>query len=178
MLLGLNELQKMVADNQLVENLCDRELNNPEGTGYDLRLGAVYEISGKTYLGQEKRSGVDSKALVEYKEDKLQTFTFKPGTYHLIKTIETVNLPEDVLAQFYPRSTFYRSGLHIFSGNASPGYSGELTFGIANLGQCEMEVELGARVSHVVFFRTDAANSYRGQWKGGRVTIKGEEEQV
>lgn len=39
MILGINELHRLVKDKELVKNLCQRELNNPEGCGFDLRLG-------------------------------------------------------------------------------------------------------------------------------------------
>ena len=35
MFLGVDELLKLVHEKKLVENLCDRELNDPEGTGFE-----------------------------------------------------------------------------------------------------------------------------------------------
>ncbi len=37
-MIGTKELLKLVKKKKLVENLCDRELQNPEGTGFDLRI--------------------------------------------------------------------------------------------------------------------------------------------
>jgi len=47
MILGVDKLLKMVKENKLVENLCERELTNPEGAGFALCLGKVHRISGK-----------------------------------------------------------------------------------------------------------------------------------
>jgi len=51
MVLGVNKLLKLVKNKKLVENLSQRELKNPEGAGFDLRLGKVHKISGKGFLG-------------------------------------------------------------------------------------------------------------------------------
>ena len=162
---------------KLVENLSERELKNPEGAGFDFRIGEIYKISGKGFLGIGERKTPKIKLVARY--DPKKTFIFKPGKYYLMKTIEKVNTPENILILFRPRSTIYRSGLMIFTGNVSPGYKGELVFGILNLGPCEVKIELGARVVHAMFFEVKGkTNLYRGQWQGGRVSTKKKEKQV
>ena len=179
MILGVGKLLKLVKEKKLVENLSERELKSPEGAGFDLRLGEIYEISGKGFLGIEDRKTPKTKLLAKYNPKKKQGFIFKPGKYYLMKTIERVNTPKSILILFRPRTTLFRSGLMIFTGNASPGYCGELTFGIANLGPCEIKIELGARVAHAMFYEIKGrTNLYRGQWQGGRVSAKKKEKQV
>ena len=51
MILGVKELLKLVKEKKIVENLSERELKNPEGAGFDLRMGKIYEISGDGFLG-------------------------------------------------------------------------------------------------------------------------------
>jgi len=179
MILGISELYKLVKENNLVEGLCERELKSPEGAGFDLRLGEIYELSGDGFLGIDERKTPDIKSAAEYDKDKRSSFSFAPGKYYLIKTIEKVNTPKDLLILFRPRTTIFRSGLMIFTGNASPGYCGELTFGMANLGLGQIEIELGARVVHAMFYRIEGqANLYKGQWQGGRVATENKETQI
>ena len=179
MILGIDKLHKLVKNRKLVEGLCERELNNPEGAGFDLRIGEVYELEGKGFLGIDERKTPDVKLLARYEKGKKKSFIFKPGKYYAMKTIEKVNTLANILILFRPRSTLYRSGIAIFTGNASPGYCGELTFGIINLGPCEIKIELGARVAHAMFYEVKGkTNLYRGQWKGGRVNAKKREKQV
>ena len=179
MILGINELHKLVKEKKLVEGLCDRELKSPEGAGFDLRIGEIYEISGNGFLGTEERETPKTELLAKYDTEKKTSFVFKPGRYYLIKTIERVNTPEDILILFRPRTTIFRSGLMIFTGNALPGYNGGLTFGITNLGSCDIEIELGARVVYAMFYQIKGeTNSYQGQWQGGRVSTDGKEKQI
>jgi deoxycytidine triphosphate deaminase len=179
MVLGIKELLKSVKNKKLVENLSERELKNPEGAGFDFRIGEIYEISGGGFLGIEERKTPKVKLVAKYNPKKKKSFIFKPGKYYLMKTIEKVNTPENILILFRPRSTLYRSGMMIFTGNVSPGYKGELVFGIINLGNCDIKIELGARVVHAMFFQVKGkTNLYRGQWQGGRITTKKKEKQI
>jgi deoxycytidine triphosphate deaminase len=179
MILGVKELLKLVKSKNLVENLSERELKNPEGAGFDLRIGEIYEIYGKGFLGVGERKTPKVILLAKYNPKKKSSFVFKPGRYYLMKTIEKINTPENISIIFRPRGTLFRMGLMTFTGNVSPGYRGEMIYGLINLGPCEVKIELGARVAHAMFFEVKGKSSlYRGQWRGGRVTTKQKERQV
>lgn len=179
--LGPKTLLKLVEKTGLVENLASRELTDPEGAGFDLRVGEVYRISkkGKAFLGVEERQTPNVGLLISYKEGKKKTFKIKPGEHYLIKTVESVKLPLGLAAHLYARSTLFRCGLAPLLTQIAPGYEGELTVGLVNLGPVTVEIELGARFIHVQFERVDGGGSaYRGQWKGGRVAATQREKQV
>jgi deoxycytidine triphosphate deaminase len=179
MILSPKLLLKLVKTKKLVERLCERELNNPEGTGFDLRLGEVYKISGFAFLGETHRQTPDIETIETYKEGKTRTVKIKPGDFYLVKTIEKINLPLDLAAQIIPRTTTFRSGLFIRTGPVQPGYCGELTFGLKNEGPVTVEIEMGARFVHLIFHEIKGVGSqYRGQWQGGRVTTKKRERQI
>ncbi|KKQ43199.1 MAG: Deoxycytidine deaminase [Microgenomates group bacterium GW2011_GWC1_37_8] len=177
--IGPKILLKLVKEKKLVEDLSERELTNPEGTGFDLRLGEIYEIKGNGFLGIEERKTPNTEVLATYIKGKNRTFSFKPGSYYLVKTIESVNLPESIGGYLFPRSTIFRSGLLQGLSQIAPGYSGQLVTSIANVGPCEVEIELGARFMHIQFeYVEGGGSSYRGQWQGGRVLMKKKEKQV
>lgn len=179
MVLGPKELLKLVKTKKLVENLSERELTNPEGAGFDLRLGEVYKISGKSFLGVTERHTADIELVQSFKEGKTRSVAIKPGDFLLTKTIESVNMPENLTASITPRSTTYRSGLFLRVGNVPPGYCGGLTFALKNEGPVPVTIEMGARFVHIQFSEVkDGGNMYRGQWQGGRVTAKKKETQV
>lgn len=180
MILGVEKILQLVKEKKLVENLSERELSNPEGAGFDFRIGELYEFkSEKSFLGVGERQTAEVESIAKYDPENKTSFIFKPGKYYLMKTVEKVNTPEDILILFRPRSTIFRSGMMIFTGNVSPGYKGELTFGIMNLGQIEVEIEMGSRVVHTMFYQVEGkTNLYRGQWQGGRVTTDKKEKQV
>lgn len=179
MIIGPKELLKLVKKIKLVENLSERELTNPEGAGFDLRIGEVYKISGKAFLGVTERHTPEIKLVKKYDEKKPSKIVIKPGDFYLFKTIEDVNMPQNLTASLTPRSTTYRSGLMIRGGNIPPGYCGGLTLGLVNNGPVAVTIEMGARVVHIQFDEVSGGgNMYRGQWQGGRVSATKKEKQV
>lgn len=179
MILGPKELLSLVKKIKLVEGLSERELTNPEGAGFDLRLGEVYKISGNAFLGETHRKTADVELVSKYTQKKTSSLKIKPGDFYLVKTIESVNMPENLTASITPRSTTYRSGLYLRTGNVPPGYCGGLTFGLKNEGPITVEIEMGARFVHIQFAEVKGkGNMYRGQWQGGRVTATKKEKQV
>lgn len=179
MILGPKQLLQLVKTKKLVENLSERELTNPEGAGFDLRLGEVYQISGDAFLGETERKTADIKLVEKYVNGEKRSVTFKPGDFYLVKTIESFNLPQNITANFKPRSTTFRSGLFLRTGNVAPGYKGPVTFGMKNEGPIKVTIEMGARFVHAQFEEVKGGGSmYRGQWQGGRVTTKRRERQV
>lgn len=175
-------MHELVKEIKLVENLCDREMNNPEGAGFDLRLGEVYELEGDGFLGVEERDTPKIKLSGSYDSVKPETknfFIFEPGKYYLVKTMEKVNLPITLSGIIFARTTMFRSGLGLFNGIVQPGYSGELTFGLCNLGKSNIKISFGARIVHITFHEVlGQGNEYRGQWQGGRVATDGKEVQI
>ncbi len=179
MILGPKKLLQLVKKIKLVENLDKRELTNPEGAGFDIRLGEIFTISGKGLLGIDERITPKDKSIAIYNPNKRKKILLKPKQYYLIKTIEKVNLPTNISGHIYPRSTLYRSGILFLCTQASPGYCGELIFGLINLAKTSVKIELGARVAHIQFMEVKGGGSaYRGQWQGGRVSAKRKERQV
>ncbi len=177
MILGPKQLLQLVKKIKLVENLSERELTNPEGAGFDLRLGEVYKITGDAFLGETERKTPDITLYKKYGRDK--NIKIKPGDFFLVKTMEKINLPVTLSAVILPRTTTFRSGLFLRTGPIQPGYSGELTFGLKNEGPASVEIEMGARIVHLLFHEIKGEGSkYRGQWQGGRVSATKKEVQV
>lgn len=199
MVLGPKDLLKLVKTQKLVGGLSERELKNPEGAGFDLRLGEVYKISGDAFLGEIHRKTAEVELVAKYngenknpnqphetesdridkRKAKTGKIIIKPGDFYLVKTIESVNMPNNLTASITPRSTTYRSGLFLRTGNVPPGYCGGLIFGLKNEGPITVEIEMGARFVHIQFSEVKGGGSmYRGQWQGGRVTARKKEKQV
>lgn len=182
-ILELNEKYK------LLENLDEREAN-PEGTGFDLRVGEVYRLVGEGFLGRTDRKTPDIEKIADIKKGDKEVI-LKPHDYILAKTMEKVNLPGDkisidggeptyLMLDVYPRSTLQRSGIYFMGTKTDPGYYGELTFALTNLSNSPFRLELGARIANVIFHQVtgDIFRAYDGQWKGGRVSADAKEKQI
>ncbi len=186
--LGIDEVLRRVREEGLITNLGRRELENPEGVGVDLRLGQVHviheggafiEADGEAGLG--KRKGVQTKQLAEWAVDSAseEFVSIEPGKYYVVRSIEGLKTPLDVMPMVYPRGTLFRVGLLLLTNKADPGYEGPLAFGLKNLSDFPVQLQLGARIANIVFYRIEGrGTAYRGQHMGGRVAIHEEEQQV
>ncbi len=177
--IGPQKLLALVKEKGLVSNLSERELTNPEGAGFDIRLSEVFELQGSGFLGLRERKTPEACSIAKFIEGKEEFVTFDPSKYYLVKTIEKFKLPDNIAGYVYTRSTLFRSGLVLKTTQIAPGYHGELTFGLQNAGGNEMKVALGARIAHVQFeYVSGGGSRYRGQWRGGRVSAEKVEKQV
>jgi deoxycytidine triphosphate deaminase len=175
--LGLDILLKLVREDKLIVDLGERDLTNPEGAGFDLRVGEVYGLKGPGLLGIDTRSSSPTELVAS--RDRDHTFVVPAGSYYLVRTIESVNMPLYLAASISPRTTLFRCGLSLDTAKVDPGYKGQLTFGLNNTGPFEFQLELGARIAHIMFDEViGTSNPYRGQWQGGRVSTTGVEKQT
>jgi deoxycytidine triphosphate deaminase len=185
--IGINEIHKRIKEQKLLENLGQRELDNPEGVGVDLRLGEIHKITeGGAFIevdgagGLGKRKGVKTELIAKFDPDSKaqEEVTIEPGEYYLVATFEKVNTPQDLMPMIYPRSSLFRAGLLLLNSKTDPGYSGTLTMGLINLSKFPTKLQMGARICNMVFYTIDGdAKAYRGQHQGGRISFE-EEQQV
>jgi len=180
MILGPKKLLQLVKTKKLVKDLDKRELTTPEGAGFDIRLGEVHKLNGgKAFLGISHRETPKIKTVAKYNQNKISSYTIKPGEFVLMSSIETFNIPLDITVNFKPRTTTFRSGLFLRTGNVAPGYHGKVTFAVKNEGPIPVTMELGCRFAHAQFYQVDGGGmQYKGQWQGGRVTTKNREKQI
>jgi len=175
---------------KLIEGLSERELNNPEGCGFDLRVGRVEKINDESFLGVSERKSPQTILIGDINVDGNKLIVLKPGEYLLVQTIETINSPNEpvkydedeplryLMPVVYPRSSLQRGAVSFHATKTDPGYSGKLTFGIKNLGEHDFKFELGARMFNIVFEPVigEIKRSYSGQHQGGRITSQGKVE--
>lgn len=194
--LGLDEIHKRIRKHSLIKNLGQRDLKNPEGVGIDLRLGSVHKIvkggayiqvdpstpfgrSGQVVYG--RRKGVETKVVAEYVDGgkRQKEIVIKPGEYYLVQTYEEINTPSDLMPIVHTRTSLFRAGLLLLNSKTDPGYSGQLTMGLANLSPFPVKLQMGARICNIIFHKIKGKTTlYRGQHQGGRVSPKKIERQV
>lgn len=189
MIISAKKIIELNKKYKLIENLSERELT-PEGAGIDVRVGEVYKIEGKGYLGTDIRKTPDIRKVADIRQGD-KKIVLNPGEFVLVKTIEKVNVPSEkivieeeeepayLMLDVYPRSTLQRCGVYFMGTKTDPGYYGELTFALVNVGNTPFELELGARIANLVFkqVKGDIHRPYEGQWRGGRVGTDGFEKQ-
>tara|TARA_Y100000310_G_scaffold212867_1_gene213745 strand:+ start:2709 stop:3302 length:594 start_codon:yes stop_codon:yes gene_type:complete len=178
----------------LIGNLSERELNNPEGSGIDLRVGQVHKIISDSFLGADgtsrERYSPKTELIGDFEKEGNKIIILKPGEYILVTTIEIINSPEEkikydpnfpeghLIPKIWPRSSLQRGGVSFHATKTDPGYKGKLAFGIKNQCTENFKFELGARMFNIEYESVigEINRTYSGQHQGGRVTSSGEKE--
>ncbi len=77
-------------------------------------------------------------------------YVLKAGEYVLGKTMEKVNMPERLAGLLLKKGKAFRVGLDIHCSLVDPGYSGEIIFGIHNMGKNEVVLKKGMSLNQLM----------------------------
>ena len=125
----------------------------------DLRLGNQFIIFRRHTQGLINPFEQSRVQLHRFQERRVVRFGTKfvlhPGVLALAATFEYVQLPSDVEGQVEGRSSWARLGLQIATATyVEPGFSGVITFELANVGNMPLELYPGVRISQMILRKT------------------------
>ncbi len=88
-----------------------------------------------------------------------ETFVIHPGEFVLGRTVEAVELPEDLVARIEGKSSLGRLGLicHATAGFVDPGFSGTLTLEITNFNSVPIVLRPGLPIAQLSLMTLDAS---------------------
>lgn len=91
----------------------------------------------------------------------------KAGELSLVATMEFVSLPDDLAATLRGRSSFGRKGVLLGAGYIDPGFRGNLTLCMVNMGPEDIPVAKGTRVVQMLIHPIlgDVENAYNGNYQ-------------
>ncbi len=91
-------------------------------------------------------------------------FILHPGEFALGSTLETVSLPDDLVARLEGKSSLGRLGLliHSTAGFIDPGWQGHLTLELSNVANLTITIYYKMKIGQISFFRctSPAENPY------------------
>jgi dCTP deaminase len=150
--------------------------NDIQPASVDLHLDRVFRIFRVT-----RRPFVDVREPMEDLTDLVsieddEPFIIQPGMFVLGSTLESVTLPDDIVARVDGRSSLGRLGLlvHATAGYVDPGWMGKLTLELSNQSQMPIALYYGMKISQISFLRLSTpverpygseglASKYQGQ---------------
>ena len=155
-----------------IDPLDDPELQI-QPASIDLRLGSrfvVYNLPRVPCIDSK-----DPESVTGYTQELdilgTDSFTLHPGEFALGSTVERVRVPPDLVARVEGRSSIGRLGVvvHATAGFIDPGFDGEITLELSNLGRCAVKLYPGMRISQVVFHTmTSPAERPYGPGRGSK----------
>ena len=161
-------LNLVKANPPLVENMPDIEQQvQPNGIDLSVKDIAMFSSSGRIGTQNESRIVSGTAPLVF---DGLGNVDLLPGCY-LITFNEVVNIPRDIMALAWPRSSLLRCGVSVHNAVWDAGYSGRSQALIVIFNPYGFRLQKDARLIQLVFLRLshEVAEGYKGIFQGENI---------
>ena len=95
------------------------------------------------------------------------------GTCTLVPTLEWVELPMDLAGTLRCRSSFGRRGVLLGAGFVDPGFRGQLTLCLTNLGSDDLIVQKNDRIVQMILHEVREGNrSYSGRYQDSKGAVE------
>lgn len=156
-------LKQIMSEKPLIENYINLE-KQLQPAGFDLTLNSIYSISS---YGEIFNSYNKEDVLPIYNEIKTinELYNLNKGAYLIIYN-EVINLPNDLMALVYPRSTLIRMGATIYTAIWDPGYNGRGR-GLLNIfNEKGIILRKNSRIAQIVFLKLTSSSNrkYSGKY--------------
>ncbi|MBV9800044.1 MAG: dCTP deaminase [Solirubrobacterales bacterium] len=146
---------QLVKDGRITIDPWDPDLVQPASV--DLRLGDSFRVFHNHRASaidlREPPSGLTEEVVIAADE----SFVIHPGEFCLGRTLEWVELPDDIVARIEGKSSIGRLGLivHATAGFCDPGWKGTLTLELNNLTRVPIKLYPGLLIAQLSFMSLD-----------------------
>jgi len=165
-------LRRLERGDLVVEPLDDVDLQ-VQPASIDLRLGREFlefQHANIPCIHPNSEREVDE-YVDETVVDEGGEFILHPGDFVLGTTYERVEIPDDLIAHVEGRSSLGRLAIvvHATAGLCDPGYQGQITLELSNLGTAPVALTPGMRISQLTFTELkNAAERPYGEDRGSK----------
>ncbi len=154
MFLNKAELKQRILSQALIEGYIDLDIQLTPN-GFDLTVSKVFEFdaAGALDFSNKERIVPKGKELAPKKKsrkDKFGWWNLKKGAYK-IKTNETVNLPNDLVALAFSRTSLLRMGGFTQHGIWDAGFQGKSEFVLMVENPKGIILKQNARIAQLIF---------------------------
>jgi len=155
--LPAQRLREAIANEWLVAGAWRIPDESVQPASVDLRLGDTFRVFDNHRISsidlRERPANLTSEVRVAPDE----AFVIHPGEFCLGRTLEWVELPDDIVARIEGKSSLGRLGLivHATAGFCDPGWNGTLTLELNNLTRVPIKLSPGVLIAQLSFMTLD-----------------------
>jgi dCTP deaminase len=148
-------LRRLVEEGRLVVEPWDPEMVQP--ASIDLRLGDSFRVFSNHTITAIDLRDVPPNLTEEVVIEGDRPFVIHPGEFCLGRTLERVELPDDLVARVEGKSSLGRLGLivHATAGFVDPGWKGTLTLELNNLTRVPIKLYPGLPIAQLSVMALD-----------------------
>jgi len=168
-MLNRQEIEKLIREGGLISDYKDIDTQLTPN-GFDLSVSDIFEFDapGALDFSNKERKLPEGKKMPPDKqnpEDKFGWWELKKGVYK-VRTNETVNLPKDLIALAFSRTSLLRMGAFTQHGVWDAGFRGKGEFVLVVENPRGIRLKQNARVAQLVFTRiNETSHGYEGIYK-------------
>ena len=149
-------IRRLVAEGRIVVDPWDDAMVQPASV--DVRLGDSFRVFHNYRVTAIDLRSPPRNLTEEIVVSEGEPFAIHPGEFVLGRTLEYVEIPDDVVARIEGKSSLGRLGLivHATAGFVDPGFVGTLTLEITNLTRVPIKLYAGLPIAQLSFMALDA----------------------
>jgi dCTP deaminase len=148
-------ITRLVEEGRIRVDPWDRSLVQPASV--DLRLGDTFRVFHNHRVASIDLREPPANLTEEVRIPEGDPFVIHPGEFCLGRTLEWVELPDDIVARIEGKSSLGRLGLivHATAGFCDPGWKGTLTLELNNLTRVPIKLYPGLLIAQLSFMTLD-----------------------
>jgi dCTP deaminase len=148
-------IRRLVEEGRIGIDPWDPSLVQPASV--DLRLGNSFRVFHNHRVTSIDLRDPPTNLTEEVVVDADEPFVIHPGEFCLGRTLERVELPDDIVARIEGKSSLGRLGLivHATAGFCDPGWRGTLTLELNNLTRVPIKLWAGLLIAQLSFMTLD-----------------------
>lgn len=165
-MLNRKEIQQYIKEQNLITDYPDLEIQLTPN-GFDLTVAKVFmfDTEGALDFSNKERKLPEGKEILAKKQksqDKFGWWSLKKGVYK-IRTNEVVNLPNNLIALAFSRTSLLRMGAFTQHGVWDVGFRGRSEFILVVENPKGIKLKQNARIAQLIFMRINETDKgYRG----------------
>jgi len=168
-MLNKKEIKQLIEEKKLLDKYIDLQTQLTPN-GFDLTVGKIFKFNGpgKADFSNKERVLPQTEELIPIKEKEDNPYGWwqlEKGVYK-VRTNEIVNLPANLVALSFSRSTFLRMGAYTQHGVWDAGFCGRGEFVLVVDNCYGIHLKQNARIAQLVFFSVSETEKYQGCYNG------------
>jgi dCTP deaminase len=121
--------------------------------GYDVRVGRSFKVFTDVYGAIVDPKQFNPRSFVDISDD---VCIIPPNSFALAETVETFEIPRNVLATCLGKSTYARCGIIVNVTPLEPEWRGKITIEISNTTPLPAKIYANEGIAQILFFKADA----------------------
>lgn len=161
-----NEIERLIKENNLITDYINLDTQLTPN-GFDLTVSNIFEFKSRGALDFSNKERVvpAQEEIIPQKEnprDKFGWWDLKKGAYK-VKTNETINLPNDLAAICFSRTSLLRMGAFTQHGVWDAGFKGKGEFILVIENPAGTKLKQNARIAQLIFLKiNEVKQGYNG----------------